>query len=90
MKIVKKLPAHLLHTEQAGGKYANIYAAMAKLGIGAAVEVEKADVGATAFKQLVDACHSCVGSWHHRKDATERFSSRRDNETETVFIVRRS
>lgn len=89
MRILRKLPPHLLYTEQAGGKYAAVYEAMAKLEIGCAVEVEMADVGADSMTKLVDACHSCVSSWHARKNYTERYSCRRDNAAGSVYIVRK-
>ena len=86
MRIVKKLPPHLLHTEQSGGKFPEIYTAMAKLEVGSAVEVLMEDVGANTLHELVNACHSCQQSWRARKNSIERFSCRRD--VDRVFIVR--
>lgn len=90
MRVVKKLPLHLLHTEQSGGKFPEIYAAMAKLETGNAICVEMEDVGAETMHELNKACHSCQQTWHVRKGATERFSVRRDNEHQVAYIVRKS
>lgn len=90
MRVVKQLPTRLRNVEQAGAKFANIYAAMAKLEVGSAVQVEMADAQAETFEDLVKRCHSCQGTWHVRKNSVERFACRKDAETQTVFIVRTS
>lgn len=89
MRKLKKLPSHLLHTEQAGSKFAELYAALAGLDVGGALELEIGDFDAETIERLNDVAHSATQTMQSRKGSVLRFGVRKARAEQVVYIVRK-